>query len=91
MKFTNNQCSGCLIHIFSLTGMKLSRHKADVIETHCYIVDIRELIVSRYVAKSITTDCRTFRPNRSLSTAYKTKRHCSVGQAIPDTMTNGVA
>ena len=31
-----------------------------------------ELIVSRYVAESITTDCRTFRPRRPLSTAYKT-------------------
>ena len=30
-----------------------------------------ELIVSRYVAESITTDCRTFWPCRPLSTVYK--------------------
>ena len=32
----------------------------DVIEAHCYIVNIDELIVSRYVAESITTDARRF-------------------------------
>ena len=31
-----------------------------------------KLIVSRYVEKSITTDCRSFQPHRPLSTAYKT-------------------
>ena len=31
-----------------------------------------ELIVSRYIAESITTDCRRFRLHRPLSTAYKT-------------------
>ena len=29
--------------------------------------------VSRYVAESITTDCRMIRTRRPLSTAYKTK------------------
>ena len=32
-----------------------------------------ELIMSKYIAESITTDCRTFWPRRPLSTAYQTK------------------
>ena len=44
----------------------------DVVETHCYFVDIgrtdREPIHSRIN----NNDCRTFRPRRPLSTVYKT-------------------
>ena len=32
-----------------------------------------ELIVSKYIEESITTDCKTFWPRRPLSTAYQTK------------------
>ena len=30
-----------------------------------------ELIVGRYVAESVTTDCRTFWTSKTLSTAYR--------------------
>ena len=53
-----------------------------------------ELIVSRYVAESITTDCRTFWPRRPLSTAYKpvheltkaytAKTSCNVAMSLYD-------
>ena len=33
--------------------------------------DVLKMIVSRYVAESITTDCRTYWLHRPLSTAYK--------------------
>ena len=49
------------------------------VEAHCYIrtlcdnwqVDLDEHIHSR-INQSIATDCRTFRPRRPSSTAYKT-------------------
>ena len=44
----------------------------NVVEARCYVVDKDELILSRYVAESITTDYRTLRPRRPLSTVYKT-------------------
>ena len=33
-----------------------------VVEPHCYAVDIGELFLSKYIAESITTDCRAFVP-----------------------------
>ena len=36
------------------------------------LFNVGKLIVSNYVAVSITTDCRTFLPHRCSSAAYKT-------------------
>ena len=51
---------------------------SDVVEAHCYFVDIgrtdREQIHDN--------DCRTLRPQRPLSTVYKTKGNCSVRDVI---------
>ena len=45
----------------------------DVSESHCYVVNIGKLIVSEYVAESITIDAERFGQEGPLSTAYKTK------------------
>ena len=44
----------------------------DMVEACCYIFLSHKLILSKYKAESIITDCRTFWPHRPLSTAYKT-------------------
>ena len=45
------------------------RNSNDVVEAHCYGVDIRQI---KYIAESIATDCRTLRSCSPLSTASKT-------------------
>ena len=41
-----------------------------------------ELIVKRYVANSIATDCRMFRPCRALSTMHKILKKVAEGLAL---------
>ena len=44
----------------------------DVIEAHCYFVDIGRIDREQIRSRINNNDCRTFRPRRSLSTAYRT-------------------
>ena len=45
----------------------------DIIEAHCYFVDIGRIDREQIRSRINNNDCRTFRPRRPLSTAYRTK------------------
>ena len=45
----------------------------DIVEAHCYFVDIGRIDREQIRSRINNNDCRTFRPRRPLSTAYKTK------------------
>ncbi len=48
----------------------------DVVEAHCYFVDIGRTDHEQIRSRINNNDSRTFRPRRPLSTAYKTFRYC---------------
>ena len=50
----------------------------DIVEAHCYFVDIGRTDREQIRSRINNNDCRTFRPRRPLSTAYRTKENCSV-------------
>ena len=45
----------------------------DIVEAHCYFVDIGRTDREQIRSRINNNDCRTFRPRRPLSTAYRTK------------------
>ena len=45
----------------------------DIVEAHCYFVDIGRIDREQIRSRINNNDCRTFRPRRPLSTAYRTK------------------
>ena len=45
----------------------------DIVEAHCYFVDIGRIDCEQIRSRINNNDCRTFRPRRPLSTAYRTK------------------
>ena len=45
----------------------------DIVEAHCYFVDIGRTDHEQICSRINNNDCRTFRPRRTLSTAYRTK------------------
>ena len=45
----------------------------DIVEAHCYFVDIGRIDHEQIRSRINNNDCRTFRPRRPLSTAYRTK------------------
>ena len=46
----------------------------DIVEAHCYFVDIGRTDREQIRSRINNNDCRTFRPRRPLSTAYRTVR-----------------
>ena len=44
----------------------------DIVEAHCYFVDIGRTDREQIRSRINNNDCRTFRPRRPLSTAYRT-------------------
>ena len=44
----------------------------DIVEAHCYLVDIGRIDREQIRSRINNNDCRTFRPRRPLSTAYRT-------------------
>ena len=44
----------------------------DIVEAHCYFVDIGRTDREQIHSRINNNDCRTFRPRRPLSTAYRT-------------------
>ena len=44
----------------------------DIVEAHCYFVDIGRIDREQIRSRINNNDCRTFRPRRPLSTAYRT-------------------
>ena len=46
---------------------------SDIVEAHCYFVDIGRTDREQIRSRINNNDCRTFRPRRPLSTAYRTK------------------
>ena len=48
-------------------------HPDDIVEAHCYFVDIGRIDREQIRSRINNNDCRTFRPRRPLSTAYRTK------------------
>ena len=46
--------------------------KFDIVEAHCYFVDIGRTDRERIRSRINNNDCRMFRPRRPLSTAYRT-------------------
>ena len=47
-------------------------YTADIVEAHCYFVDIGRIDREQIRSRINNNDCRTFRPRRPLSTAYRT-------------------
>ena len=45
----------------------------DIVEAHCYFVDIGRIDREQIRSRINNNDCRTFQPRRPLSTAYRTK------------------
>ena len=45
----------------------------DIVEAHCYFVDIGRTDREQIRSRINNNDCRTFRPRRPLSTVYKSK------------------
>ena len=45
----------------------------DIVEAHCYFVDIGRTDCEQIRSRINNNDCRMFRPRRPLSTAYKTQ------------------
>ena len=45
----------------------------DIVEAHCYFVDIGRTDLEQICSRINNNDCRTFRPRRPLSTVYRTK------------------
>ena len=45
----------------------------DIVEAHCYFVDIGRTDREQIRSRINNNDCRTFRPRRPSSTAYRTK------------------
>ena len=45
----------------------------DIVEAHCYFVDMGRIDREQIRSRINNNDCRTFRPRRPLSTAYRTK------------------
>ena len=45
----------------------------DIVEAHCYFVDIGRTDREQIRSRINNNDCRTFRPRRPLSTAYRTE------------------
>ena len=45
----------------------------DIVEAHCYFVDIGRTDREQIRSRINNNDCRPFRPRRPLSTAYRTK------------------
>ena len=45
----------------------------DIVEAHCYFVDIGRIDREQIRSRINNNDCRTFWPRRPLSTAYRTK------------------
>ena len=57
-----------------LIGWKFCKYLYnDIVEAHCYFVDIRRTDREQIRSRINNNDCRTFRPRRPLSTAYRTK------------------
>ena len=49
----------------------------DIVEAHCYFVDIGRIDREQIRSRINNNDCRTFRPRRPLSTAYRTVQFCT--------------
>ena len=49
----------------------------DIVEAHCYFVDIGRIDREQIRSRINNNDCRTFRPRRPLSTAYRTVQNCT--------------
>ena len=62
-------CVCLVIHIY----ITLHYYDIDIVEAHCYFVDIGRTDREQIRSRINDNDCRTFRPRRPLSTAYKTK------------------
>ena len=56
---------------------------SDIVEAHCYFVDIGRTDREQIRSRINNNDCRTFRPRRPLSTAYRTE---SYSDRLPETM-----
>ena len=58
-----------------MSGMNQSNIAAlyDIVEAHCYFVDIGRTDHEQIRSKISNNDCSTFQPRRPLSTAYRTK------------------
>ena len=57
----------------------------DIVEAHCYFVDIGRTDREQIRSRINNNDCRTFRPRRPLSTAYRTRRYtsCCIRMYVP--------
>ena len=60
----------------------MERFPDDIVEAHCYFVDIGRTDREQIRSRINNNDCRTFRPRRPLSTAYRTKEHCSFFSSV---------
>ena len=58
--------SVCMCVVYAITN-------DDIVEAHCYFVDIGRTDREQIRSRINNNDCRTFRPRRPLSTAYRTK------------------
>ena len=68
------------VHVFVHTYVLLCMHVpilyiciCVIVEAHCYFVDIGRIDREQIRSRINNNDCRTFRPRRPLSTAYRTK------------------
>ena len=65
-------------------------NKHDIVEAHCYFVDIGQTDREQIRSRINNNDCRTFRLRRPLSTAYKTVL-CTVDKGHPAIIVIGSA
>ena len=66
--FNFGVCDNCVWRILVLLNILMF----DVVEAHCYVVDIGRTDREQIRSRINNNWCRTFRPRRPLSTAYKT-------------------
>ena len=71
-KYSRPQC--CLwAEVIDILTHASEEESHDIVEAHCYFVDIGRTDREQIRSRINNNDCRTFRPRRPLSTAYRTK------------------
>ena len=69
-----NTLTATALHLYTnCTMLSPTTCVHDIVEAHCYFVDIGRTDREQIRSRINNNDCRTFRPRRPLSTAYRTK------------------
>ena len=59
--------------LYNIVARLAVKYIYDIVEAHYYFVDIGRIDREQIRSRINNNDCRTFRPRRPLSTAYRTK------------------